>query len=62
MSDNAELARRGVWVLMFDRLNLADSLDGRSSSAFDALELQSTYFEQYLLQDCLLYTSDAADE
>ena len=51
MSDNAELARRGVWVLMFDRLNLADSLDGRSSSAFDALELQSTYFEQYLLQD-----------
>lgn len=51
LSDNSELARRSVWVLMFDRLSTADSSNGWLSGAFDTLELQSTYFEQYLLQD-----------
>ncbi len=49
--DNSELACRSVWVLMFERLDAADSTDGWLSGAFDTLELQSTYFEQYLLQD-----------
>lgn len=53
LSDNSKLPSRSVWLLMFDRLSTADSSssDGWLSSAFDTLELQSTYFEQYLLQD-----------
>ena len=51
MSDTSEPPRRGVWVLMFDRLSSADFSEGGWSDAFDALEMQSTYFEQYLLQD-----------
>lgn len=66
LSDAPTLLRRNVWVLMFDELptdcsvpggSAAESCEGGESvspcrfSPFDDLDLTSTFFEQYLIQD-----------